>query len=606
MKSRISIAGIILSLILFTTLFHSNAFTDPFILPKYFFLAITGSITIALFIIYFFRFKYKHTFSINSIDLVITAFVLPASISYIIKGHNPFMEVKLLSLYVLLAFYLLAKPYLQEKAKQQSSNYHLETIITIILLLGILQPLYGIAQYMGVINNQIPDFRLGGAYGNPGPYSNSLIALLPFSLTYAIFAPKGSKKHIAIISVVLMLIVLPLTHARTAWIAAVAVIGYAILHTKPIVNFWNKYFYNWIRKITLLAVLAGILLAGAFALTSIKKDSASGRKFIYKVTLDMVKEKPVFGHGYASFPAVHNNFQADYFRENPNDWENAFLADGINYAFNEYLQIASELGIFGLALFLLIPFFSFSDKKLIAEKPNLLQIAAEGSLIAILISSLFSYPLQDYGVLSVFFLSLLFISINKKQSIFRLTSNQSKRRLFGLIGIVVLFLFIHQTSNRIKAEKEWKSAFELVRKGHYEEAQQKYIDLYPVMKYNQFFVFNYGAELTVMQQFQKSINVLQDVEHRLNDSDFYIYLGSSQEGIGLLKEAFESFEQASYIMPVKFYPRYRMVLLHQKLGEMEKAKALAQQILDMPIKVDSDVVSGVRQEMKVFLNSYSE
>jgi O-antigen polymerase len=165
---------------------------------------------------------------------------------------------------------------------------------------------------------------------------------------------------------------------------------------------------------------------------------------------------------------------------------------------------------------------------------------------------------------------------------------------------------VRLSANRIKAEKDWKNAFEMVRKGQYDQAKMKYEELYPVMEYNQFFIFNYGAELTVMQEYQQSVNVLKEVEHRLNDSDFYIYLGSSQEGIGILNEALQSFEKASNIMPVKFYPRYRMVLLYQKLGEMDKAKSLAQQILDMPIKVDSDVVSGVRQEMKVFLNSYNE
>jgi O-antigen polymerase len=606
MKIKLSLPGIIISLILVTSLFHSKAFTDPFIMPKYFFLTITGCIAILFFLIRIYRAKYKLSYAVKAIDISLLAFVLISTISYIAQGLNPFLEVKLLSLYVLFIFYLLAKTFLKRDQGDKEENKVYHTVILLILLIGVIQPLYGLAQYAGIFTNHIPEFRLGGAYGNPGPYSNVLVAILPFSLIYAFYSEKGPKKYLAIVSVLLILITLPLTKARTAWIAGVIVVGYTVLHSKPIIGIWNKYFFNWLRKMALFILIGGLIIVGALALTSIKQDSASGRKFIYKVTLQMFKDKPLAGHGFASYPAVHNNYQADYFKNNPDDWDNAFLADGINYAFNEYLHIASETGLIGLLAFLLVIFFSFKNKQLEYKKHSLLLIAAEGSLIAILVSSLFSYPLQDYGVLSFFFISLTIISSHTPESVYTLTTNKAKRRLVLFFSLIVLLLFVRLSANRIKAEKDWKNAFEMVRKGQYDQAKMKYEELYPVMEYNQFFIFNYGAELTVMQEYQQSVNVLKEVEHRLNDSDFYIYLGSSQEGIGILNEALQSFEKASNIMPVKFYPRYRMVLLYQKLGEMDKAKSLAQQILDMPIKVDSDVVSGVRQEMKVFLNSYNE
>ena len=126
------------------------------------------------------------------------------------------------------------------------------------------------------------------------------------------------------------------------------------------------------------------------------------------------------------------------------------------------------------------------------------------------------------------------------------------------------------------------------------------------MKYNQFFVFNYGAELSVMGQNTQSIGVLREVEHRLNDSDFYIYMGNSYEGIGKLVKAIECFDQASFIMPIKFYPRYRKVLLYQKHGDMNKAKEIAQQIMEMPVKIESDIVTNIRHEMTVFLDELNK
>jgi O-antigen ligase len=602
MAKKISIPAVFFSVVFFATLFFSRAFTDPFILPKYYFTIFTSSLGIVVGLLSFATRKYKLSYSLNLIDLSLISYIFYLLAHSLLSGQNPLNETKLISLLVLLGLYLVVNPFL----KDDTTNINRNTAHLVIVILAAINALFGFMQYFSIYENLQSEFRLGGAYGNPGPFSNMLVVMLPYSLAMALFHRKGSQQKIALASGILILALLPLTKARTAWIAALVVVFYIVLHTQIFVTLWSKHVASVKRKLLLFATIVIILFAIAFSLSSIKQQSASGRLFIYKVGLEMVKDKPILGHGFARFPAVHNDYQADYFRVHPADWENAFLADCVNYAFNEYLQITTEVGIIGLILFLAIFVFVFFTKKVNkGSQKNYSFIAAEGSILAILVTSFFSYPLHDTGVLTFLFFGILLVSIQSdKNTILTLISNAHKRRLLATLGIVLSILFLRLTHLRIQGEKEWLSTFQIVRSGSYDAALKNYERLYEVLNYNQFFLFNYGAELVVMQKYKRSIEVLEETKDRLNDSDFYIYLGSSYEGVGEIQKAKECFEQAYRIVPIKFYPRYREILIHQNLGEMDIAYTQAKELLAIPTKVDSDIVTTIKTEMNSFVEKY--
>lgn len=603
MKSKISFPGLVFSLMFFASMYQTKEFTDPFLMPKHYFMAFAALLFIAVALIFQILKKEKSTYNITKTDIALSIYVLYNTIYYVVQGENPLFEVRLLSQYILLLGYFVVKPFIELQSSAENESGFVKTVLGVSFVLAIIQSLYGLAQYFEISERLQTEFEIGGAYGNPGPYSNFLVVLLPFTLAFSLFKPKSILKYLALTATVLIIIVLPLTKARTAWISAIIVIVYVVFYTKPVQQVWNKYFKTFSRRILLVTIAIILLVGGIWALTAFKQESASGRLFIWKVTLQMVEDKPVLGHGYASYAAAHNNYQADYFRNNPNDWDNAYLADGINYAFNEFLQIASETGVLGLALFALIFIYAISGSRNKKDgENNKLLIAVEGSLIAILVTSLFSYPLQDVAILSVMFFNLAILSVHKNSNVYTLRRSAGARKIMVIATFVILVLFAHLELKRFNAEKRWAYTFKLVRKGKYDIAKQRYDELLPILKYNQYFMFNYGAELTVMGEYKKSVEVLEQVEHRLNDSDFYIYLGSSYEGLGNIDMALQCFEQAANIMPVKFFPKYKIVLLHRVQGNNAKAVEMARHIMEMPIKVDSDIVRSIRHEMDVFLS----
>ncbi|MCG8702158.1 MAG: O-antigen ligase family protein, partial [Bacteroidales bacterium] len=338
-----------------------------------------------------------------------------------------------------------------------------------------------------------------------------------------------------------------------------------------------------------------------FLLTRFKQDSVSGRMLIWKVTTQMALDKPVFGHGFNSFTTKYNDYQALYFKANPNDKKNALLADNSTYAFNEYLNVWAELGTIGLLLFLLILAWvvKFIFTRKMANKKSHILIS-EGILIAIAVSSLFSYPLHNIPVWLAFMLAL--VTLSAQGNPVKQFKINRQMRIIGNLALLVLIVYIQADSiEKYQAQKDWKNVVMEVQKGRKDMAFREYKKLKNELGYSPYFMYNYGAELCVAKRYKESLAVLKETETLLNDADFYIYIGTAYEGLGRIKKAISSFEKSSQIAPVKYYPRYKLVHLYHQTGDYMKANDMAHVILGMPVKVESETVTQIKKEMEAFV-----
>lgn len=145
------------------------------------------------------------------------------------------------------------------------------------------------------------------------------------------------------------------------------------------------------------------------ATTFDKSDtSINTRLLIWKTTLNMIKDNPLFGSGIGTFKINYQNYQADYLQENP---ENIKYWIKAGEAHNEYLQIWAELGIIGLGIFLLIIYFyyklmlSFLKK----DKDGPKRLIVLGMLLGttcFLTHCLFSFPLHVPALGAAFFMMI--------------------------------------------------------------------------------------------------------------------------------------------------------------------------------------------------------
>ena len=597
--------------VFFISLLSNKGFTDKFIVPKNFYFYFLMAPMLATIVIAGMNNKTARSYTFSIIDIALPGYYAYSFIRVLFTGNLTVYNTEFINQTLLLVFYFCIK-FTYNDFQEDTFKKHYRILVSGIMLLILLNALYGILQYAGFLPSQVKDFRLGGSFGNPGPYSNFLVLIIPFSyivVTNRKYFP-GIQYLLGVLAIVLTIIVLPLTNARTSWIcfAASAVI-YLFIHFAASGKI-RKILTNTLLKIFVVLAIISLTAVTSYYLYHYKKDSASGRMFIWKVTLNMIKDKPVFGHGFDSYAIKHNDYQADYFKRNPNDIKNAYLSDNTTFAFNEYLQIASDMGVVGLLLFMfpvvfaLLPRFHEKEKN---KAGYFLFLTSKIIIIVFITGSLFSYPLRSLPSQALLYYALATISATGDLKV-KYTVRLEKKRI-GYLAVLFAVLLIPFYSNQLKrfsSEKQWLKTFNLMRKGNFRKAYTDYAELYPVMKYNKYFLFNYGAELTLMKKYDEAVGILNETLPYLNDADVYLYLGHAYEETGQLGKAEECYLHAGYIVPSKLFPKYSLVKVYQKTNNEKKAVELAKEISEMNVKVETDIARNIKKEMNDYLLDKSE
>src|SRR5690554_7272523 len=94
----------------------------------------------------------------------------------------------------------------------------------------------------------------------------------------------------------------------------------------------------------MLATLLVVLVIG-FGLYTIKKGSADGRVLIWQVTSQLIKQKPITGHGSGAFAALYMNELANWFEAGKGTETQSMVAGSPEATFNEALKLWLEKGL---------------------------------------------------------------------------------------------------------------------------------------------------------------------------------------------------------------------------------------------------------------------
>ena len=144
----------------------------------------------------------------------------------------------------------------------------------------------------------------------------------------------------------LILCVLPAGMSRSAWLAAgvscLCVYAWHMDWTDKFRLLWQQQ-----RRRVVMAVVGGfcvLLFGGLFTVCLETPILHVAVFFMWKMTCRAIAEKPLTGYGIHNFAAAYGNAQETYFAAGDYEpWEER-VAGSPEYAFNEYLQAAVELG----------------------------------------------------------------------------------------------------------------------------------------------------------------------------------------------------------------------------------------------------------------------
>ncbi|OIO76271.1 MAG: hypothetical protein AUJ85_00920 [Elusimicrobia bacterium CG1_02_37_114] len=247
-----------------------------------------------------------------------------------------------------------------------------------------------------------------------------------------IFSSQTGKNQKILLWIGLLIILTAqiLLFSRGAWVALI--IGLAVLFA-----------FNW-RKL-LMPVLILILFCSTISLFIIKPHllDKTGFKFftpygtartlIWRVALNGFLHKPLLGWGIKSFENVYYKFAL------PFEEEVGRYGRSTRFAHNEYLHIAVETGIIGLAIFLLLIFLVIKEAIIWLKSDDGIdywqKIACITSIIAILIHSLFDFNLHS----PIITYSLIFFSANcvRKKELFSIPPVVSIIAKFAVIILII-------------------------------------------------------------------------------------------------------------------------------------------------------------------------
>lgn len=443
----------------------------------------------------------------------------------------------------------------------------------------------GLCQLYGCVSSNHSLYTLTGSFFNPGPYSGYLAMAFPLCMHQWWVGDKW-RQIVAGGAMLLVLCVLPAGMSRSAWVAA-AISGLWVYgwHAK-----WGMYLENmWLlhKRRMLIAIAGGLcifILAG-YLLFALKPDSARGRLFMWKMTCHAIAERPLTGHGIGCFTAAYGNAQEAYFAAGDYEsWEER-VAGSPEYAFNEYLQVAVELGI-PLALCLLVLVVLCLYRGVCKGRYGIC-----GAILSLMIFSFSSYPLQ----LPVFIVTLGGLLL---ACIF----DGNRWQWLGvavLVGIIGGF----RLKNDLQVEqacREWMNARVLYSAGAYQSAEKEYGRLYPLLRKRASFLFEYGHGLHKQQQFSKSNRILKEALQLSCDPMILNVIGKNYQQMGDCLSAEDWFIRSTHRLPGRIYPYYLLAKLYAEpsFRQPDKFEKMKRMVLTKEPKVQSTAIRQMREEVK--------
>lgn len=473
-----------------------------------------------------------------------------------------------------------------------------------IICWGIYEAIYGCLQLYGYAESNNYLYKLTGSFHNPGPYAGFLATILPLLLQF--FLQKSSIKNkwfrlpmilLCNIGILLFLSILPATMSRAAWLAAILGSGVVLA----------KYYKLYDRLRLLIAkhkiitassffILGLLVLALCIGIYYLKKDSADGRLLMWKVTTRIIVDNPWFGVGIGGFSGAYGKAQAAYFASGEATEQEEYLAGSPEYAFNEFLQIAAETGLIGLLLFWGILYVSFR----MACKCR--QWGVVGSLSALLIFSCFSYPFNIWQHILLLVLLLAICGNNKqefhKKIDYRTVIILSIVPLLSIIGVALKW---REQQKSIEAWKEEQAYYNMAI---YEGTVDNYQCLYPCLREDPRFLFEYGQCLSKTGKYEQSNIIMHEGAERSSDPMFWNIIGKNHQAMGDYRQAEKCFQYASLMVPHRLYPIYLLANLYFESNDIEKALQTAHRVIEKRPKVMSAAIDEMKAEMKEKIETY--
>ena len=456
-----------------------------------------------------------------------------------------------------------------------------------VMLCGIYQSCLVLGQLLGYEASNHLRFVVTGSFFNPGPCGIFLAGV--FVLAVAMMK-KGYRKVgfnlmfvryvTACVTFGVTLVALVPTMSRAGWIGAL--VGVMLLYRREIVA-WGNTRRRWVIGGGIVGMIVVLTL---FYL--LKKDSANGRLFIWQNTVSAYWKTPLFGVGIDGFERAFAEAQHDYFEKEKvleQDNRHVEMAGVVESAFNEPLALFLLLGAVGGVLAAMVLFF------------KLQRLTAYSCVaVALLVASFFSYTFYIPSIAIVFLFAVAQLPDRRVRG-----GRYVNVLMFGIMGIVVLFFDFREFGRR-EAYRKWKNNAVYYTWEDYQSVVKEYGKLYPVLKNDFKFLFEYGHSLHKVGRYEESNIMLKRGIRHSADPMFWNIAGNNYLALKQYDQGMTAYLRAYYTCPNRVYPLYLLTKLEAERGDTTMMNYYGRILLGKRPKVPSLAVDEMKFEIRKMLD----
>lgn len=463
--------------------------------------------------------------------------------------------------------------------------------VIILLSWSSVESVWGIAQAFFLRVDRTPQGFISGSFNNPGPYGALIAVGMAIAATVAwrryhmTDSSCRAVYYLSLTALMLGLIVLPASRSRAAWIGLIIATIILLFREANLSIIIRRY---WLAAVgfTFFLLLIG---AGVFLM---KKDSAIGRFHIWNMECKVIANHPWTGVGFGKIYKAYGDEQSLYFQDAERPAAIVRVAGSPTHAYNEYLKFGMAWGIGGVLLAISVAVIAIW--RLFRKNSPL----AYGAIVyAIFAFASFPLSVVQLKVLGTVLLAAALVPENAGHSWI----------LWLVVGLICCACAVEsikaypQEKARRRAERVWKSS-PYLKQEVYDLSVSRLQPLYPRLKDNYKYLFDYGYSLHKSGDYEESNRVLQQGADISCDPIFHTIIAKNYIALQQFDEAEAELLKAHWLIPCRIYPLWILMRLYADLGKEADAINMGRIIKDMPVYKQNPNMAALYSEAMGLLN----
>jgi O-antigen ligase len=566
------------------TLLNSNAFGGSTLISLFLFCLLSGIIGLLIFS--------KQLFNIKKVNYETPHFVwLFVFLAVYVYMHGVWKNrIGLTHLYwVACSIFLFVVNFWANNCNKNYGKLILNKLVLFIhwgiVILSFFEAIVVLLQCTFIIPSPNKDFLCTGTWINP----NVTAMYLALSLFSILQLSRNNIHQFTKLSLQIILtstlIAIAMLQCRSAYIAA-AIMLIAEYRTR-VVQLIKSYLRFNIKG--LLAIIIGFLsIQILISIFSYKSGSTTNRITIWKNTISLISENPLFGFGFGKFEKEYNLFISQE-PKNSNDH--------INMPYNDFLELGVEGGLVAIAFWLLflISLFNYAKRKK-DKSHGLLPVVVSFIIIQITNFGIQAIPAM---VLFLLYCSLIDVSFventitkNENHHLKKLTINSLSLKR-GLT-FVVFFICLIFTFNTFNLTSAFYNNWMFSKERQDEVLLKKYRNLNKTLNNYPIYHENFGDALMNLKHIPTAIKQYKMALENTSTPNVLSKTGFCYQVLKQYDSSEHYYTIVQNMQPYKFSPKLTLLKLYLQKGDTIMVRNKANEIKAMRIKVKSQRVHEIQ------------